>query len=140
MIVDMTSMAMGRSTGALHSLPERIRAQTALDYTRTAPGVYHVPNTGEDLTQYLPSISLPTLVVWGDRDQTLSPPPSQNLSRQCRARWEMRACRACAAPIESGGVQPDGEGVFEGTVVGHVMLRSVHLARSVTLELFLREK
>ena len=73
MIVDMTSMAMGRRTGVLHSLPERIRAQTALDYTRTAPGVYHVPNTGEDLTPYLPSISLPTLVVWGDRDQTLSP-------------------------------------------------------------------
>jgi pimeloyl-ACP methyl ester carboxylesterase len=72
-IVDLTSMAMGHSSGALHSLPERVRAQTALDYARTAPGVYHVPNTGEDLTPYLPSISFPTLVVWGDRDQTLSP-------------------------------------------------------------------
>jgi pimeloyl-ACP methyl ester carboxylesterase len=66
-------MAMGHSSGALHSLPERVRAQTALDYTRTAPGVYHVPNTGEDLTPHLSSISIPTLVVWGDRDQTLSP-------------------------------------------------------------------
>ena len=73
MIVDMTSMAIGHSRGALHSLPERVRAQTALDYARTAPGVYHVPNTGEDLTQHLPSISFPTLVIWGDRDQTLSP-------------------------------------------------------------------
>jgi len=73
MIVDLTSMAMGHSSGVLHSLPQRVRAQTALDYARTAPGVYHVPNTGEDLTQYLPSISFPTLVVWGDRDQTLSP-------------------------------------------------------------------
>jgi len=72
-IVDLTSMAMGHSSGALHSLPERVRAQTALDYTRTAPGVYHVPNTGEDLTPHLSSISLPTLIVWGDRDQTLSP-------------------------------------------------------------------
>ncbi len=73
MIVDVTSMAMGRRTGVLHSLPERIRAQAALDYARTAPGVYNVPNTGEDLTPHLPSISFPTLVVWGDRDQTLSP-------------------------------------------------------------------
>src|SRR5688572_14110078 len=30
MIVDITSIAMGHSSGALHSLPERIRAQTAL--------------------------------------------------------------------------------------------------------------
>jgi len=72
-VVDMTSRAMGYSAGALHSLPEHIRAQTALDYTRTAPGVYNIPNTLQDLDDYLPSISLPTLVVWGDRDQTLAP-------------------------------------------------------------------
>jgi pimeloyl-ACP methyl ester carboxylesterase len=72
-VVDATSVAMGHSVGGMHSLPERIRAQTALDYTRTAPGVYNVPNSAEDLTSYLSSISFPTLVVWGDRDQTLSP-------------------------------------------------------------------
>ncbi len=72
-VVDVTSIAMGHSVGGAHSLPERVRAQTALDYTRTAPGVYHVPNTVEDLTPYLSSISIPTLVVWGERDQTLSP-------------------------------------------------------------------
>lgn len=72
-IVDITSRAMGHSAGALHSLPEKIRAQTALDYTRTAPGVYNIPNTVVDLTPHLPSISTPTLVVWGSRDQTLAP-------------------------------------------------------------------
>ena len=72
-VVDITSVGMGHSSGALHALPERIRAQTALDYTRTAPGVYNTPNTGEDLTDFLDSISKPTLVVWGDRDQTLAP-------------------------------------------------------------------
>jgi pimeloyl-ACP methyl ester carboxylesterase len=72
-VVDVTSMSMGHSTGALHSLPEHIRAQTALDYTRTAAGVYNLLNTGEDLTTHLSSISTPTLVVWGDRDQTLAP-------------------------------------------------------------------
>jgi len=72
-IIDVTSRAMGHSAGALHSLPEHIRAQTALDYTRTAPGVYNIPNVLGDQTEYLSSISLPTLVVWGDRDQTLAP-------------------------------------------------------------------
>lgn len=72
-IVDVTSRAMGHSAGALHSLPEHIRAQTALDYTRTAPGVYNIPNVLTDLTEHLPAISPPTLVVWGDRDQTLAP-------------------------------------------------------------------
>ena len=64
---------MGHSAGALHSLPEHIRAQTALDYTRTAPGVYNIPNVLGDQTNYLSSISLPTLVVWGSQDQTLAP-------------------------------------------------------------------
>lgn len=73
MIVDMTSMAMGRRNGAQHSLPAHVRAQTALDYARTAAGVYNVPNTGQDLTPHLTSISFPTLVIWGEYDQTLSP-------------------------------------------------------------------
>ena len=72
-VVDITSMSMGHSAGAIHSLPEHVRAQTALDYTRTAPGVYNLPNVILDLTEFLPHIEAPTLVVWGDRDQTLAP-------------------------------------------------------------------
>ena len=70
-IVDLSSVATGHSIGALHSLPEKIRAQMALDFKRTAPGVYHVPNAMTDLTQTLHEINTPTLVVWGDHDQTL---------------------------------------------------------------------
>lgn len=72
-VVDLTSVSLGHSSGAIHSLPEHIRAQTALDYTRTAAGVYNIPNTINDLNGQTSSISLPTLVVWGNRDQTLSP-------------------------------------------------------------------
>ena len=82
LIVEMTSMAMGHSTGALHSLPERIRAQTALDYTRTSPGVYNVINHGIDLNGHLPSISIPSLVVWGERDHTLAPSSFPKLVNQ----------------------------------------------------------
>jgi pimeloyl-ACP methyl ester carboxylesterase len=71
--VDISSITMGHSVGALHSLPERIRAQTALDYKRTAPGAYHVLNVISDMTPYLCDIDVPALVVWGDRDQTLAP-------------------------------------------------------------------
>jgi pimeloyl-ACP methyl ester carboxylesterase len=72
-IVDIASLAMPRRNGTMHSLPERIRVQTALDYTRTAPGVYNVTNDVFDLTGELHRISVPTLVTWGDNDRTLSP-------------------------------------------------------------------
>jgi len=71
--VDMSSVAMGHSVGALHSLPERIRVQTAIDYKRTAPGVYHIPNAISDMDETLHEINVSTLVVWGDRDKTLAP-------------------------------------------------------------------
>jgi pimeloyl-ACP methyl ester carboxylesterase len=72
-LVDISSVAMGHRAGALHSLPEKVRAQTALDYKRTAPGVYHIPNAISDMTEYLSEIDVPALVVWGDRDPTLAP-------------------------------------------------------------------
>jgi pimeloyl-ACP methyl ester carboxylesterase len=72
-ITDLTSLAMGYRIGGLDALPKIVRAQTALDYKRTAPGVYNLPNTIQDLTKCLPSISIPSLVVWGERDQTLAP-------------------------------------------------------------------
>jgi pimeloyl-ACP methyl ester carboxylesterase len=72
-LVDMSSVAIGHSVGALHSLPERIRVQTALDYKRTAPGVYHIPHAIMDMTQHLHEINTPSLVLWGDRDKALAP-------------------------------------------------------------------
>ena len=99
-IVDMTSVAMGNGTGALHSLPERVRAQTALDYSRTSPGVYNIINTSWDLNGSVSTLSFQTLVVWGDRDQTLSPSSFPKLVNQM-PRATGRVLRAGHVPHQS---------------------------------------
>lgn len=88
--VDVSSAAMGHSVGALRGLPDRIREQTILDYKRTAPGVYHIPSAISDLTAHLHEVSVPALVVWGDKDKTLSPSSFARLVHALpRARGEM---------------------------------------------------
>ncbi len=72
-IVELTNVALGRSGGTALTLPEPIRRQTALDYKRTAPGAFNLPNTVCDLTPDLPRLHMPILVLWGDRDPTLDP-------------------------------------------------------------------
>ena len=71
--VDFTSQTMGRIGEGINYLPEEIRNQTALDYKRTHPGAFNIPNTVHDLTLSLPRLNQPTLVIWGTRDQTLHP-------------------------------------------------------------------
>lgn len=49
------------------------RAQTAQDYKRASPGIYNILTTTRDLTPDLSKITVPSLVVWGTHDQSLSP-------------------------------------------------------------------
>lgn len=100
LVVDFTSVSMGHSAGAMHALPEKIRAQTALDYTRTAPGVYSVPNDLADLTETLHQITIPALVVWGDRDRTLAPSSFTKLV-EAMPRAVGRSIRAGHVPHQS---------------------------------------
>ncbi len=72
-LIDVTSLQFGGSNEKLHTLPENVRIQTALDYKRAAPGIYNIPRTLHDLTPDLPRINKPTLVIWGARDQTINP-------------------------------------------------------------------
>ena len=72
-LIDVTSLQFGNSNEQLHTLPEAVRIQTALDYKRAAPGIYNIPRTLHDLTPDLPRIKQPTLVLWGARDQTINP-------------------------------------------------------------------
>jgi pimeloyl-ACP methyl ester carboxylesterase len=73
LLIDVTSLQFGGSNEKLHTLPENVRIQTALDYKRAAPGIYNIPRTLHDLTSELSRINHPTLVIWGARDQTINP-------------------------------------------------------------------
>jgi pimeloyl-ACP methyl ester carboxylesterase len=73
LVIDFSSFNFYVDQRELHSLPGRVRLQTALDYKRAAAGIYNLPRTLHDLTSDLPSLRQPALVLWGARDQTLSP-------------------------------------------------------------------
>jgi pimeloyl-ACP methyl ester carboxylesterase len=74
-IIDITSRSI--SNGFVE--PEASRAQSALDYKRAAPGIFNMPHTIRELSQDLPAVHAPTLVVWGARDQTLAPASFQKM-------------------------------------------------------------
>lgn len=71
--VDMTSFNYYIGHRESHVLPEHIRYQTALDYTRAASGIYNIPRTVPHINGDLTRITQPTLLLWGGRDQTLAP-------------------------------------------------------------------
>ncbi|MBI5945754.1 MAG: alpha/beta hydrolase [Chloroflexi bacterium] len=71
-MVDVTSFNYNTKSGEAHVLPERIRYQTALDYKRAASGIYNIPRSLPNLTSDLSRIQQPTLLIWGQRDQTLA--------------------------------------------------------------------
>jgi pimeloyl-ACP methyl ester carboxylesterase len=73
LVIDVTSLQFGNSNEKLHSLPESVRIQTAIDYKRAAPGIYNIPRTLRDLAPELPRITQLALVIWGARDQTINP-------------------------------------------------------------------
>ncbi|MCB9134346.1 MAG: alpha/beta hydrolase [Anaerolineales bacterium] len=47
--------------------------QMAVDFKRFDPRILALPHSTEDLTPHLPRIRVPTTVVWGEKDLTLSP-------------------------------------------------------------------
>jgi pimeloyl-ACP methyl ester carboxylesterase len=73
LFVDFTSFNYYIGHRELHSLPEHVRYQTALDFKRASSGIYNIVHTLPNILSDMPHIQQPTLLVWGKRDQTLSP-------------------------------------------------------------------
>jgi pimeloyl-ACP methyl ester carboxylesterase len=71
--VDMSSVNFSIGQRGKHVIPKHIRYQTALDYTRAASGIYNIPRSLPNLIPDLSRIQQPTLLLWGNRDQSLNP-------------------------------------------------------------------
>jgi len=67
--IDITSLSIRNG----YQLPEKVRQQTALDYKRSHPGIFNLPTTIRDLLPVAEHVKVPSLVLWGSRDQTLAP-------------------------------------------------------------------
>lgn len=68
-VVDLTSLSIRNG----YILPKEVRLQTAADYKRSNPGIFNILHSFQDLAPCLPAVSQPTLVLWGEHDQTLAP-------------------------------------------------------------------
>ena len=73
LFVDISSFNFYIGRREVHTLPEHIRYQTALDFSRASSGIYNIVHTLPHLTPELSRIHQPTLLLWGSRDQTLAP-------------------------------------------------------------------
>ena len=71
--VDLSSFNFYAGQREAHTLPEHIRYQTALDFSRASSGIYNIVHTLPNLLSDLSHIQQPTLLIWGRRDQTLAP-------------------------------------------------------------------
>ena len=72
-LVDLTSTNYYKGHNEPHVLPEQVRHQTALDFSRASSGIYNIPYSLPNLTADLGRIVQPVLLIWGRRDQTLAP-------------------------------------------------------------------
>lgn len=64
---------VGRDPVQAATFTHQARQQIALDLKRASPHVLHIPRTIRDLTPRLADLDIPTLVIWGEKDLTLSP-------------------------------------------------------------------
>jgi pimeloyl-ACP methyl ester carboxylesterase len=55
------------------------RLRVVADYKRASPYLSYTAHTLDDLTESLPGITAPTLVLWGEKDLTLKPVSFPNL-------------------------------------------------------------
>ena len=69
----MMNLIMGWDPGKPAYFPAEARRQIANDYKRASPHIVYITRSIPDLTPMLSQVGAPTLLIWGEKDQTLLP-------------------------------------------------------------------
>jgi pimeloyl-ACP methyl ester carboxylesterase len=75
----LINAVMGLDPASVSRFSGTARQQIAADFKRASPHILHIPASTRDLTSELHRIYPPALVLWGEKDLTLSPPSFQKL-------------------------------------------------------------
>ena len=89
---------IGWNQDAAAHYSSEIRQQIAADYKRASPHFVYITRDIPDLSDWLPKVNAPVLVIWGERDQTLKPASFQRLVRILP--------NAVGYPVSATGHQP----------------------------------
>ncbi len=68
----MLNAVLGWDPANGNEFDDYIRQQIANDYKRASARIVHIPATIEDLSPKLVQLTIPSLLMWGDRDLTLA--------------------------------------------------------------------
>jgi pimeloyl-ACP methyl ester carboxylesterase len=69
----LMNLLMGWDPSKPGDFPPEARRQIANDYKRASPHIVYITRSIPDLTPLLPAVTTPTLLLWGEKDQTLQP-------------------------------------------------------------------
>jgi pimeloyl-ACP methyl ester carboxylesterase len=72
-MIELTSILIPGRRILRHDLPRDVRIQSVENYKLASAGIYKLPLTGQNLEPLVSQIKVPTLLVYGIRDQTLTP-------------------------------------------------------------------
>jgi pimeloyl-ACP methyl ester carboxylesterase len=73
---------MGWDIDSIQNFSTSRRHQVAEDYKRASPKILHIVHSLSDLSPELSRVRCPTLVLWGEKDQTLKPDSFPQLVKQ----------------------------------------------------------
>ena len=96
--LEVINLVLGWDPTPVNRFSPEARLQIAIDYKRASPHMLHIPSKITDLSDRLPGLSLPTLVIWGERDLTLNPASFERLVAGIPG--------AIGTPVRQAGHQP----------------------------------